>query len=68
MVQLRYEKFMNNFVCLILSLLSFERTFTPSQTQTGFGPRFMRLLPQDAVLPGSKAGNDSLEPKLGFAI
>ena len=33
-----------------------------------WGRGFILLLPQAAVLPGSDAGSDSVEPALGFVI
>ena len=62
MVQLGYEEFKNNFFRLFAIhflqdltsfLLSFGTTSTPTRTKTGLGPKFTRLLPQDAVLLGS---------------
>ena len=48
----------------VQSWLSFGRAFTPGQTQTGqhIGRGFVLLLPQAAVLPGSDADSDGVEP------
>ena len=47
-----------------LCSLSFERASTPGQTQTELGRGFILLLRQDAVLPGSNAGSDGVNPIL----
>ena len=46
--------------------VSFERASTRGQTQTGLGPRFILLLSQTAVLPGSDVGIDGLKANIRF--
>ena len=54
--------------CKYQNSSSFKRLSTSGETKTGLGLRFILLLPQTAVLPGSDAGSNGVEPAWGFVI